>query len=104
MAKLEVACASGALILSAVLSGCTSVPRQQTLTDPAAPAATQRVAKKDRTPSWQKYYVSGSRIARPLDSTGKPMTADYVQSTTSDGLEMLPSVTRIPCTKTGHGC
>jgi hypothetical protein len=104
MAKLQVVRASGALILSAVLLGCANAPSQPESTGSQASAATKRVANKDRTPSWQKYYVSGSRIARRLDATGQPMTADYVQSTTSKGLELLPAVTRIPCTSSRHGC
>jgi PBP1b-binding outer membrane lipoprotein LpoB len=98
MAKLDIVRASGALILAAILMGCSSAPTQST-----ASAAQARAAKQDRSPSWQKYEVTGSRIARRLDKSGKPMSADMVQSTTSQGLSMLPGVTRMPCTA-GAGC
>jgi hypothetical protein len=106
MAKLEVVCASGALILSAFLLGCANAPSQpQSDAKQAAAAPAKRAAAtRDRTPSWQKYRVSGSRIARSLDASGKPMTADYVQSTTSSGLQMLPGVTMTPCERTRRGC
>lgn len=99
MAKLDIMSASGALILSTVLMGCSSAPTTQ----PGAPAQ-QRTASQDRTPSWQKYHVSGSRIARRIDQTGKPMSADFVQSTTGEGLQMLPAVTMKPCTASRSGC
>ena len=85
MAKLEIARASGVLVLSAILFGCASAPSpQQAATAQAESAkANQRVVTRDRTPSWQKYQVSGSRISRRLDATGKPMSADFVHSTTS---------------------
>lgn len=105
MAKLEVVCASGALMLSALLLGCANAPSQpQADASQAQAAPAKGAAAKDRTPSWQKYRVSGSRIARTLDANGKPKTADYVQSTTSNGLQMLPGVTMIPCARTRHGC
>ncbi|WP_129640950.1 hypothetical protein [Peristeroidobacter agariperforans] len=105
MAKLEVVCASGALMLSALLLGCANAPSQRLADASQAQAApAKRAVAKDRTPSWQKYRVSGSRIARTLDANGKPTTADYVQSTTSDGLHMLPAVTMTPCERTRHGC
>lgn len=105
MAKLEIVRASGALILSAILVGCASAPgdKQSGVTE----ARTTRVAhraKQDRTPSWQKYQVSGSRIARRLDANGKPTSADFVQSTTGGGLHMLPAVTMTPCFKGRRGC
>lgn len=105
MAKLEIVRASGALILSAILLGCASTSDRQSAATPAkADQATHRTASRDRTPSWQKYQVSGSRIARRLDANGKPTSADFVQSTTSKGLEMLPGVTMVPCTKSRSGC
>lgn len=99
MAKLDIVSASGALMLSAVLMGCSSTPTQ-----PSTDAAPARAATQDRTPSWQKYHVSGSRIARRMDKSGKPMSADFVQSTTSEGLQMMPAVTMIPCTASRNGC
>ena len=107
MAKLEIVRASGALILSAILFGCASAPSQpQPATAKAqpAPVAAKRVSTVDRTPSWQKYQVSGSRIARRMDKSGKPISADFVQSTTSEGLQMMPGVTMVPCTASRKGC
>lgn len=104
MAKLEIVCASGALMLSALLLGCANAPSQQADASKVQAAPAKGATVKDRTPSWQKYRVSGSRIARTLDASGRPTTADYVQSTTSNGLQMLPGVTMIPCARTRHGC
>lgn len=106
MAKLELVRASSVLILSAILFGCANAPDQQSpSTAQAEPAkAKQRTVTRDRTPSWQKYQVSGSRISRRLDASGKPTSADFVHSTTSEGLQMLPAVTMIPCTKSRGGC
>lgn len=115
MAKLALVRVGGALILSTALLGCAStLDRQQpgATESKVTHKVTQRVneqseqqrAKRDRTPSWQKYQVSGSRIARRLDANGKPMSADFVQSTTSKGLEMLPGVTMIPCSSHRGGC
>jgi type IV pilus biogenesis protein CpaD/CtpE len=106
MAKLEIMSATGALILSAIvmasLMGCASAPDRQAGAKEVQ--ATHRVVNRDRTPSWQKYQVSGSRISRHLDANGKPTSADFVQSTTGKGLEMMPGVTMIPCTKGRSGC
>jgi hypothetical protein len=98
MAKLDLLSATGALILSTVLMGCSSAPTE------TGAVPVQRAASQDRTPSWQKYQVSGSRIARRMDKTGKPLSADFVMSTTGDGLQMLPAVTMTPCTASRKGC
>jgi hypothetical protein len=45
-----------------------------------------------------KYQVTGSRIARRTDAQGKPMSADFVHSTSTEGLLMLPAVTVSKCT------
>lgn len=106
MAKLQVVRASGVLILSAILFGCASAPgpQQANTTQAEHAKARQRVASRDRTPSWQKYQVSGSRIPRYLDASGRPLSADFVNSTTSEGLHMLPAVTMTPCSKSRSGC
>lgn len=83
MSTLKLARTSGALVLSAVLMGCSSNP----------------TPTPDRTPSWMKYQVSGSRIARRTDAKGKPISADFVHSTTPEGLLMLPAVTVTPCNR-----
>jgi hypothetical protein len=102
MAKLELMSVTGALLLSSVLMGCSSAPTQPSTV--AQPSASAQRAAQDRTPSWQKYQVSGSRIARRMDKTGKPLSADFVQSTTGEGLHMLPGVTMIPCSANRKGC
>lgn len=106
MTKLQVARASGVLILSTILFGCASAPdsHQSATTRAESAEASQRVVTRDRTPSWQKYRVSGSRIARPVDASGKPVSADFVRSTSSEGLYMMPSVTMTPCANRRSGC
>jgi hypothetical protein len=46
----------------------------------------------DRTPSWMKHHVVGTRIPRVPDAKGDASSADYVQTTTQSQLEDLPSV------------
>lgn len=100
MARLNVVRVAGALLVSAaVLMGCSSAPAKQ-----EAPVAQTRSAAQDRTPKWLKYRTSSSRIARHTDGNGRPMSADMVQSTDSDSLIMLPSVTMQPCTSRRSGC
>lgn len=88
MSTLNLARATGVLLLSAVLMGCSSTP---------APV-------QDRTPSWMKYQVSSSRIARRTDAKGRPISADFVHSTTPEGLLLLPAVTVVPCSGNRRGC
>jgi hypothetical protein len=106
MAKLAFVRAAGALILSTALLGCASTAsRQQSAAESEATReAAHRLAKQDRTPSWQKYHVSGSRIARRMDASGRPLSADFVKTTTPKGVEMLPGVTMTPCEKTRSDC
>jgi len=104
MAKLNIVRVAGALLISAaVLTGCSSAPAQK-----EAPAAQARTAAtkstQHRAPKWMKYRTSSSRIARPTDGNGRPISADMVQSTDSNSLHMLPSVTMQPCTAGGKGC
>lgn len=108
MARLKIVRVVGALLVSAVvLTGCSSAPAQkqapiaETKTDGKTASATK---DKDRTPHWMKYRTSSSRIARPTDGTGRPISADMVQSTDSNGLYNLPSVTMHPCTSNRSGC
>jgi hypothetical protein len=67
---------SGALSL-VLLSGC---------------AATSH-APPDRTPSWMKYQVLGSRIHRKIDVTGNPDTAHHVVTVDAADLQKMPGVT-----------
>lgn len=101
MARLNIVRVAGALVISAaVLTGCSSTPAEK-----ETPVAQQaKSATQDRTPHWMKYRTSSSRIARPTDGSGRPISADMVQSTDSNGLYMLPGVTMHPCTTTGKGC
>lgn len=46
----------------------------------------------DRTPSWMKHHVVGTRIPRVPDAKGDASSADYVLTTTQAQLEDLPSV------------
>lgn len=102
MARLKIVRVAGALLVSAaVLTGCSSAPAQKET--PVAEAKSASVSK-DKTPRWMKYRTSSSRIARPTDGNGRPISADMVQSTDSDGLYQLPSVTMTPCAKNRAGC
>jgi hypothetical protein len=101
MARLKIVRVAGALLVSAaVLTGCSNAPAQKEV--PVAQQA--KSATQDRTPRWMKYRTSSSRIARPTDGNGRPISADMVQSTDSNGLYQLPSVTMTPCTKNRAGC
>lgn len=101
MASLNIVRVAGALVISvAVLTGCSSAPAQK-----ETPVAQQaKSATQDRTPRWMKYRTSSSRIARPTDGNGRPISADMVISTDSEGLYQLPSVTMQPCAKNRAGC
>jgi len=44
----------------------------------------------DRTPTWAKSMVAGSRIPRRLDSFGNPATGTLVQVITDDNLQTMP--------------
>jgi len=102
MARLNVVRVVSALLVSAaVLTGCSSAPAQKET--PVAESKTAS-ATKDRTPRWMKYRTSSSRIARPTDGNGRPISADMVLSTDSNGLYQLPSVTMTPCSKGRAGC
>ena len=101
MARLNIVRVAGVLLVSAaVLTGCSSAPAQKETPVAAAKTATT----KDRTPHWMKYRTSSSRIARPTDGNGRPISADMVQSTDKNGLYQLPSVTMKPCTANRAGC
>ena len=100
MAKLKIVRLAGALVVSAAVSmGCSSAPAQK-----QAPVAQAKSATQDRTPRWMKYRTSSSRIARPTDGNGRPISADMVLSTDSSTLHDLPSVTVQRCTGSGRGC
>lgn len=50
-------------------------------------------AVQDTTPSWMKYQVTGSRIKRSTNNRGQATSADFVRSTSSRDLALLPSLT-----------
>lgn len=102
MATFTIARASGALMLSAMLMGCSTAPTTPASTSTASTTSTART--QDRTPSWMKYQVSGSRIARRTDGEGNPITADFVRSTSVQELQMLPGVMVMPCSPYRRGC
>jgi hypothetical protein len=100
MARLNVVRVASALLVSAaVLTGCSSAPAQE-----ETPVAQARNVTPDKTPRWMKYRTSSSRIARPTDGSGRPISADMVQSTDGNGLYKLPSVTMRPCASSRSGC
>jgi hypothetical protein len=62
-------------VAAATLTGCAS---QQT------------ASTRNRDPDWTKQMVAGSRIARRLDSFGKPATGTLVQTITDENLQAMP--------------
>ena len=107
MARLKIVRVAGALLVAAVvLSGCSNAPAQKEtpVAQQAKNDAKGKSATHDRTPRWMKYKTSSSRIARPTDGKGRPLSADMVLSTDSNGLYQLPSVTMQPCAKNRAGC
>jgi hypothetical protein len=77
MNKLKSTRLAGFIVVVAAAAGCAGTPS-------SAP---------DRTPSWQKYTVTGSHIRRPVDGNGNPEGQGSVVVTTPSELEKLPSVT-----------
>lgn len=45
-----------------------------------------------RVPSWNKYFVAGSRIPRQLDPSGQPLTGSHVVTITDDQLQRSSGV------------
>jgi 5-formyltetrahydrofolate cyclo-ligase len=70
------------ILVSVVLLGCAASPTHKPV--------------QDRTPSWMKYQVTGSRITRRTDGRGASQTADSVKSTSPAELVLLPGVTFDP--------
>ena len=56
----------------------------------------------DRTPSWMKHHVVGTRIPRVPDAKGDASSADYVLTTTEARLEDLPGVNVKNCRSSFH--
>lgn len=59
------------------LGGCAAAPDDASSTDASA----------SPTPSWNKYYVAGSRIPRTLDAQGKPLTGSHIVTITDEELQ-----------------
>lgn len=68
---------AGALIVPFVLTlaGCAAAPEG---------TSAQRAAQ---APSWNKYYVAGSRIARNLDPQGQPQTGSHIVTISDEELQ-----------------
>jgi hypothetical protein len=78
MNKLERARLAGFIVVLGAAAGCAGTPS----------------STPDRTPSWQKYTVTGSHIRRPVDGNGNPEGQGSIVITDSPAdLERLPSVT-----------
>lgn len=59
----------------------------------ASASKTKSASAAERTPSWMKRDVVGSRIPRRIDAGGQPVSSDNVVMTSDEGLQNLPSVT-----------
>lgn len=59
------------------LAGCAAAPED----------ASGHRASASPTPSWNKYYVAGSRIPRTLDAQGQPLTGSHIVTITDDELQ-----------------
>jgi hypothetical protein len=46
----------------------------------------------NRAPSWNKYFVAGSRIPRELDRSGQPLTGSHVVTITDEQLQRSSGV------------
>jgi hypothetical protein len=82
MKLIRVLPAVGILVAMLAATGCAGTPSQS------------KSASAERTPSWMKHHVVGSRIPRRVDAKGRPVSSDNVVMTSNEGLEDLPSVTR----------
>jgi hypothetical protein len=75
--KIGVTKILGGAMVAVILGGCAGTPH----------------APPDRTPSWMKYQVLGSRIHRKIDVTGNPDTAHHVVTVDAGDLYRMPAVT-----------
>lgn len=60
------------------LAGCGATPEGTT--------EKRAYAIASSTPSWNKYYVAGSRIPRKLDAQGQPQTGSHIVTITDEEL------------------
>lgn len=63
--------------LVAALAGCATAPDD----------ASGDRASATPTPSWNKYYVAGSRIPRTLDAQGQPQTGLHIVTISDEELQ-----------------
>jgi hypothetical protein len=63
--------------LAITLCGCANAPEGTSAAHAHALAS---------TPSWNKYYIAGSRIPRTLDAQGQPLTGSHVVTITDEEL------------------
>lgn len=56
-------------------------------------ANTSSMRAADRSPTWTKQMVAGSRIARRIDAFGNPDTGTLVQVITDENLKNMPGQT-----------
>jgi starvation-inducible outer membrane lipoprotein len=77
---------SCALIVPLVitLAGCGATP--EGITEKPA------YAIASSTPSWNRYYVAGSRIPRKLDAQGQPLTGSHIVTISDDELKSSAGV------------
>jgi hypothetical protein len=68
--------AAGVALGALLACGCANSPSQQ----------------PDRTPSWQRYEVLGSRITRRVDASGQPTAASYTVTTSGAEWARMPAV------------
>jgi hypothetical protein len=45
-----------------------------------------------RSPSWNKFFVAGSRIPRELDASGQPLTGSHIVTITDEQLQRSSGV------------
>ena len=55
-------------------------------------ACSQTPRSPDRTPSWQRYEVVGSRITRRVNSSGQPNSAHTTVTASGADWEDMPQV------------
>ena len=76
---MKIAAATGfaaTILLVAGISACSQTPARTA----------------DRTPSWQRYEVLGSRITRRVDASGQAAAASYTVTSSAAEWKDMPQV------------